>query len=236
MRVTQCLGIWLLLGCLAAPLAQAQISSGVPDNEVGVKVMEVKVEVDRCEDKFPAVRGVPPGGIKQWVRLAVAYNVEAGKQQRFKDLNGLFINELEFEWTVYFAAAEVNGKIDKAEGFRASKTYKEGPIKVDDKLKNTVVYLDPRMMDRYVKTVREANVYYTLRVKAGGKTIDQIWGQGNKWSRKDGSTPRSKNNDNLFTAEGLLEPKGALLTRDQTPWAWYGEDSYYEKLIVEPAK
>lgn len=224
----------IILAAVVAFSAYADVS-----DRVKITVKEVEIDAVAHKENSAPTGYLPASQVNKdvWLRIAVEYQIEPISSRAFNGIEDedLYLNELEFGWTVVVPCEnqKAKGRPSERDSILLEKTvtYGDVPATRDHR---AVMYIDSRTYQRYrEKMVDRDLLYIRLVIKAKGKTKMIIFTDGKKMyaGREEPRGLFAPTRGGWFNSEDIRRPKGGLANRRQTPWAW-SSNSFYE-LIVE---
>jgi hypothetical protein len=200
-------------------------SAGVPKDDVAIKIDELKVfkKAYRGEDS-PNLDGLPRGQ-DHWVMFALKYELKVtGRSVKSDDK---WINDLSIGWEILIPCGPKNAKVPvEKDCVFFTKTVNYQNVEADGEHYG-LIFVDPKTYERYrKKMLKDGDFYVQVRIRIDGKTKAMAWMNG-RHTHTEGTRfpanfyPRSQARS-WFEVEEARKPKGGLVNRRDTPWAYSG--------------
>lgn len=221
--------IALMLGLLTSFGAGAQWQSPEADDVV-VKITAYDLKPIRFDDTYPDLEGFSSSGKDAWLRLLVEYTLEirADRANKYRGMDSIWLNNLEFSWNVVLAPVSSGSTYDDRRAVRLAKTVSYTNVKLGKRKYYAMVFLEPRILQRYAEKIKTEDIFAQLSVRVDRKTREEMVARGTKFgtsaSERNSLTGRGRRGS-LFESEDILRPGFGLLSRRETPWAWSAYDA-----------
>jgi hypothetical protein len=199
-----------------------------------VEVTDLRIDKVRNKDAANTVAGVPPDTKSEWVRLTATFDLLTSRGRGSYGADAKWLDEAEFEWTIVLPKAASGSKPIEKYSVRSTKRFTYGNISEGDK-HHVVAYLHPRVYERHKNGLTKDLAFVRLRVKIGGKTHEEAYVRGRKFTNSTSEARRlfpEFRRAVWFDSEEVPEIQNALVPRYRTPWVGVGEN-YYEQIIKE---
>ena len=152
-----------------------------------------------------------------------------GNQKGVQGLNGRWIDDVNMRVRVAFPTSNAR-RNDVVYGILEGKTA-FWTLRLDGKRHTAVMFVPPQLLDRYASTVSGGRREMALTLADYRVLVEFSDSRGNFLGR---ATERSggKNQENISFFESLVNNpgtmvvKGAVLSRDKSPWAWHMSSTF----------
>ncbi len=223
-----------------------------PD-DIEFEIKKLEIDKDKYDDNFPKIRGIGGSPSQEWMLIRLEYEWKVDKKaidkKRAKPQeqgdNKYWLDELEFDWRVVLAqpssgarVKETNGRfnIDPKYALRMNKQVKYVNVCGDEE-HTAVMFIDGRVLTRYIKRLSPSIVFIDLRIKVNGREIGRMNSHGTEIAfgtatendrdfrkeekAREALVPReSKRGASFFVSEEVKKLSYGLLNRQETPWQW----------------
>jgi hypothetical protein len=234
----------------------------ITGDDITFKKMDMDLTLADYNDNFPTMRGIASGGTLRYPMLKLEYEwaLTSAAKKRHKDSAGatgdFYIDNMEFEWRVILAKPSkgtmVRGtsgryNINPEDCFRMKKKIRYANVSSKG-THYSVVFLDPRMVDRLFKRFVKENVFIELVIKIEGKEAARLNSHGKKSAyslASDGEKgekdrmkyyPRRRSTEpTFFLSEKVREQGGVLMAKHETPFA-FSHMNVFETTVVPEGK
>jgi len=221
--------------------ANAQWASPSPD-DLTVKVTAYDIRPVKYDDIFPNIEGFSTAGREFFLRILVEYNIELrpDRRSRYQDPANLWLDNLEFDWTVIVAPVSKGRIYNDRQAIRLSKTISYTNVQVGKRGKYyALVFVDPRVIQRYAGDRLNPDALMTrLAIRIDRKTQVEMAAKGKRFGTSNNErralSAQGVRGD-LFESEDIIRPTYGLLNRKESPWNWAANDSF-ETIVDTPSQ
>jgi hypothetical protein len=227
-------GRYLLAAAAATVMAIASVNAqwAPPDaDDVSVQIQSYDLKPIRFDDTYPDLEGFSKSNRETWLRLLVEYSVDLipDRRRKYQDPGNLWLNNLEFNWTVILAPISQGGVYDDRRAVRLTKTVTYTNVKLGKRKYYAMVFVDSKTLLRYAEKISSDDIMVQLSVRIDRKTQLEMAAKGKKYGTtardRASFTGRGRRGD-IFSSEDIVRPAFGLHNRLESPWAWASADSF----------
>jgi len=195
------------------------------DDQLDIRITDMKMSKSKTPNSVPAIAGVPPDTKTEVLRVDVEYEVAIAKGAKIRasQQDDLWLSECIFAWKVVLCGENERGDVSEQNSIRMSKLVTYGNVEIGPGHR-AVIFIEPRMYNRFKHRLIDhgKGIFVELSASIGGKTRAKGWMRGSKATFRSSEAkkffPRTRSKQTWFSSENVSESSFGLLSKAETPW------------------